>query len=61
MNVGQPRGKSSEVMVMEYLNEKLKDKKVRGFPTLIAYGFTPEGHEYIAMEQLGPNLKIMQK
>ena len=49
------KGKSTEVLVMEYLREK----KAKGFPTLIAHGLTEKGHEYIVMEILGPNLKIM--
>ena len=61
VNQTESKGKSSEVMVMEYLNEKLKDKRMKGFPTLIASGFTPSGHEFIAMESLGINLKMMQK
>lgn len=49
------KGKSSEVIVMQ----NLRDNKAKGFPLLIAHGLTEKGHEYIVMEQLGPNLKIM--
>ena len=47
-----------EVIIMEYL----KDRKAKeGFPQLISHGLTDKGHEYIIMNQLGPNLKIMQR
>ena len=56
--MGSQRGKSMEVIIMEYL----KDRKAKeGFPQLISHGLTDMGHEYIIMNQLGPNLKIMQR
>lgn len=37
----------------------LKDKRAKGFPTIHLQGHTEQGHEYIVMDKLGPNLKSM--
>jgi hypothetical protein len=53
LNNSGAKGKSTEVIVMEYLAES----KAKGFPMLIAHGKTEQGFEYFVMDQLGPNLK----